>query len=77
MSTVIVKPMTKRDVADLVGVSIRTLENWIAQGLMPAPCRLGARRVYWLPPVIAAWVEERLGGSVPRRRSPGRPRGKI
>ncbi|MHA7599577.1 helix-turn-helix transcriptional regulator [Alicycliphilus sp. T452] len=40
--------LTKQDVCDVYGVSVRCLEMWIKQGLVPAPVHIGGRR-YWHP----------------------------
>lgn len=65
-------PLTKRDVARLAHVSPRTIERWIRAGEIPAPRRLGPRRVFWHPETIQRWLAERLGVTEVRRR--GRPR---
>lgn len=53
------KPLSKHDVAEILGVSIRTVENWVAEGVLPAPVKLG-NRVYWHPNVLYAWLDWRL-----------------
>jgi excisionase family DNA binding protein len=55
------KPLTKDDIADVLGVSGRTIENWVNDGTLPAPKRLG-NRVYWHPGVFFGWLEQRLVG---------------
>lgn len=40
--------LTKQDVCAVYGISIRCLEMWIKQGLVPAPVHIGGRR-YWHP----------------------------
>lgn len=55
------KPMSKNDVADVLGVSLRTIENWVNDGSLPAPSKLG-NRCYWHPTVFYAWLERRLVG---------------
>ena len=52
-------PLTKQAVADSLGISIRSVENWINDGLLPAPAKLG-NRVYWHPDVYYAWLSHRL-----------------
>lgn len=42
------KPLTKEHIADVLGVSLRTIENWVGDGTLPAPKKLG-NRVYWHP----------------------------
>lgn len=56
------KPMTKDDVADLLGLSLRTIENWVNEGILPLPKKLG-NRVYWHPDVFYSWLEGRLTAS--------------
>lgn len=40
--------LTKQDVCAVYGISVRCLEMWIKQGLVPAPVHIGGRR-YWHP----------------------------
>lgn len=53
------KPLTKDDIADVLGVSLRTIENWVNERTLPAPKKLG-NRVYWHPGVFYAWLEHQL-----------------
>jgi excisionase family DNA binding protein len=53
------KPLTKDDIADVLGVSSRTIENWVNDRTLPAPRKLG-NRVYWHPNIFYAWLEHRL-----------------
>lgn len=53
------KPLTKDDLADVLGVSIRTIENWVNDGTLPAPSKLG-NRVYWHPNTFYSWLDHRL-----------------
>lgn len=53
------KPLTKDDIAEVLGVSLRTIENWVNEGALPAPKKLG-NRVYWHPNVFYSWLEHRL-----------------
>ncbi len=52
-------PLTKQAVADSLGISIRSVENWINDGTLPAPAKLG-NRVYWHPDVYFTWLSQRL-----------------
>lgn len=52
-------PLTKQAVADSLGISIRSVENWINDGILPAPVKLG-NRVYWHPDVYYGWLSRRL-----------------
>jgi excisionase family DNA binding protein len=58
-TTTAFKPLTKDDLADVLGVSLRTIENWVNDRTLPAPKKLG-NRVYWHPNVFYAWLEHRL-----------------
>lgn len=60
--TVAFKPLTKDDIAEILGVSQRTIENWVNDGTVPVPKRLG-NRVYWHPTVFYGWLEQRLSGA--------------
>lgn len=53
------KPLTKDDIAEILGISQRTIENWVNDGTVPVPKRLG-NRVYWHPTVFYGWLEQRL-----------------
>jgi predicted DNA-binding transcriptional regulator AlpA len=53
------KPLSKEDLANVLGVSIRTIENWVNEGILPAPTKLG-NRVYWHPNSFYAWLDRRL-----------------
>lgn len=58
-TTTAFKPLTKDDLADVLGVSLRTIENWVNDRTLPAPKKLG-NRVYWHPNIFYAWLEHRL-----------------
>lgn len=58
------KPLTKDDIAGVLGVSSRTIEHWVNDGTLPAPRRLG-NRVYWHPGVFYGWLEHRLVADEP------------
>lgn len=53
------KPLSKHDVAETLGVSVRTVENWVSEGQLHPPVKLG-NRVYWHPNVFYAWLDRRL-----------------
>ena len=52
-------PLTKQAVADHLDISARSVENWINEGILPAPVKLG-NRVYWHPDVFFGWLSKRL-----------------
>ena len=52
-------PLSKQTVADQLGISVRSVENWINEGILPAPVKLG-NRVYWHPDVFYGWLSNRL-----------------
>lgn len=52
-------PLTKQAVADSLGISVRSVENWINEGILPPPTKLG-NRVYWHPDVYYGWLSRRL-----------------
>lgn len=66
------KPLSKEDISDVLGVSIRTVENWVNDGTLPAPKHLGSR-VYWHPSVFYGWLEQRLTAD----EEPGQRNGSV
>lgn len=52
-------PLSKQAVADLLDISIRSVENWINRGILPAPAKLG-NRVFWHPDAFYGWLSQRL-----------------
>lgn len=57
------KPLSKEDLADILGVSVRTVENWVNDRILPAPTKLG-NRVYWHPVAFYGWLDKRLSGEL-------------
>jgi predicted DNA-binding transcriptional regulator AlpA len=55
------KPLSKEDLAEVLGVSTRTVENWVNDGVLPPPTKLG-NRVYWHPVNFYDWLGNRLSG---------------
>lgn len=53
------KPLTKQDVADIFGISLRTVENWVSEGDLLAPKKIG-NRVYWHRRNFYTWLNHRL-----------------
>lgn len=60
--TVEFRPLTREDVAEVLGISVRTVENWVNDGILIAPGRLG-QRVYWHPRHFYAWLDRALAGA--------------
>ena len=52
-------PVTKKRAADILQVSIRTLDYWLEHDEMPAPEHIG-RQCYWHPDVFFAWLTAKL-----------------
>jgi phage terminase Nu1 subunit (DNA packaging protein) len=59
MSFTPITPLSKDDVAEILGVSIRTIENFVKNGRMPAPAHFGARPL-WHPEIFYSWLDESL-----------------
>jgi excisionase family DNA binding protein len=57
--TIPYQPITKESAAELLAVSKRTIDNWIADGTIIAPSAIG-RRVYWHPDAFFRWLDEKL-----------------
>ena len=57
------RPLSRLEVAEILSVSIRTLENWQKAGLMPRSVDIGGR-VYWHPEVFYEWLDQRLRSPV-------------
>lgn len=53
------QPMTKEDIAKVFDVCTRTLDNWINDGSLLPPKKLG-NKVYWHPNTFYSWLERRL-----------------
>lgn len=63
------KPLTKDDLGEVLGVSQRTIENWVNDGTIPAPRKLG-NRVYWHPNTFYGWLDQYLTAGVPECAEP-------
>lgn len=73
------KLITKERAAELLSVSKRTIDNWIADGTLPQPTALG-RRVYWHPESFRLWQDKLFGiQQSPNQERPkqGRPRASL
>jgi predicted DNA-binding transcriptional regulator AlpA len=51
--------LTQTDVAALLGLSPRTIEDWRVRGIGPRFIRLSARAVRYDPYAVASWVASR------------------
>jgi excisionase family DNA binding protein len=55
------KPITREEAAEVLCVSLSTLDNMVASGAMPAPGSIpGSRRRYWHPDVFYSWLDQQL-----------------
>ena len=57
--------VTKPKAAEMIGVSVRTLERLVSKGQFPPPLRFGRRR-RWVRTALVRWIE---GGCKPVRRA--------
>ena len=53
------KPLSRHDVAAILGVSVRTVENWRRDKLIPPSVDIGGR-VYWHPELFYAGLNATL-----------------
>lgn len=63
------KPLTREEVAQILSISLSTLDGMIAAGTVPPPQTLGGRRHYWHPDTLYAWLDRRLRGEGPDESS--------
>ena len=65
-----IKPLTRDDVADLLGVSEKAIDKLIREGSIPRPWQLGScRRLYWNPADWNAWIEQQRSRAEPEKPS--------
>ncbi len=50
---------TYADVAQMLGVSVKTLRRLVAAGDIPSPLRFGRRILRWRVDVIQAWLDKK------------------
>ncbi len=50
---------TQEQVAELFGVTVRTIHRWVHQGDFPAPIRIHRRWVRWTPKQINAFLDSK------------------
>lgn len=53
------RPLTKSDVAEILGISMRTIENMVKSQRMPAPAHVGGRAL-WHPEIFYSWLDKEL-----------------
>lgn len=54
--------LTRNDVAQIFSISVRTVENWRANGTLPCSFQAGGR-TYWMPEKIRATVNDLIAAS--------------
>ncbi|MHB0992605.1 MAG: helix-turn-helix transcriptional regulator [Burkholderiales bacterium] len=70
--------LTKQEIATKLKASRRTIEYWVALGIIPQPIYI-QRRALWVEESINAWLQEKAGlqsssKKEPPKAKPGRPR---
>jgi excisionase family DNA binding protein len=55
----VVKLLSEQDLAELLGVSARTIRRMHADGRLPRGKRISERRVRWSQDVIERWFSKR------------------
>jgi len=50
------QPLSKSDVAEILGISIKCLDNWVNSGILLPPAKLG-NKVYWHPDAFYEWLD--------------------
>lgn len=53
------KLMSRKEVAQMIGVGLVSLWRWESAGNFPARIKIGGRRVAWRESDILAWIESR------------------
>ena len=48
-----------KELAENLGISLTTLDNWIKAGEVPAPFKIGLRFKGWKRETINAWLDQR------------------
>jgi prophage regulatory protein len=49
--------LTLSDVCEMSGVNRITMWRWVREGKFPQPVRLSVRRIFWLRPVVEAFLQ--------------------
>jgi predicted DNA-binding transcriptional regulator AlpA len=58
------KPLSKQDVAEAIGCSVRQVEIFVSLGELPRPVSIG-RRVLWHPEIFYKWLDATLRAASP------------
>ena len=53
------KPLTRQQVSEILGVSVRTLDNWQKASRMPRSVTIEGK-VYWHPEIFYSWLDRKL-----------------
>jgi predicted DNA-binding transcriptional regulator AlpA len=56
------KPITREMAAEILSISLSTLDTMLAAGIIPPPRTIGGRRQYWHPADFYGWLEKKLRG---------------
>ena len=69
-----IKPLTREDIASLLGVSDKTIDKMVREGTLPRPWQLGTcRRLYWHPEDWNIWIERQRPGGLDLKDAPATP----
>lgn len=55
------KPVTREDAAEVLKKTVRTVEDWYGEGVMPKPAMIGGT-CYWHPAIFFSWLDAKLKG---------------
>lgn len=55
------EPVTRADAAKVLKKTVRTVEDWYGEGVMPEPVVIGGT-CYWHPEIFFGWLDARLKG---------------
>jgi len=60
--------LTAKQLANRLGISMRTLQRWKSAGLLPPAIRLSERTIRWDWPTVVEWLEQKRRPSLRTRR---------
>ncbi len=72
MSVAAFTPLTKTDIATILQVTPRTIENFVNQGILPPPRAIGGR-VFWHPDIFYTWLDSTLRDTTSHQSTPDDP----